>query len=125
MGRNGSLLNMARSAVVPALCVAFIGYFAYHAIIGPSGLLAWGGYTAERTELETRLAHLDGERKKLEQRARLLNPRKVDPDLADELVRKNLAVVRPDEVVIPLGCLCWSAFVPCVDICRSGRLSGA
>src|SRR3546814_5717035 len=89
MGRNGSLLNMARSAVVPALCVAFIGYFAYHAIIGPSGLLAWGRYTAERTELETRLAHLDGERKKLEQRARLINPRKVDPDLADELVRKT------------------------------------
>ncbi len=94
---------MAKGAAIPALCVAFMGYFAYHAFAGPSGLLAWGGYTRERQALEVRVAHLDGERRQLGQRARLLNPRKVDPDLADELVRKNLGVVRPDEIVIPLG----------------------
>ena len=27
---------------------------------------------------------------------------KVDTDLADELVRKNLNVVKPDEVIVPL-----------------------
>lgn len=103
MDKGTGITKMARNAVVPALCVAFIGYFAFHAVIGPSGLLAWGGYQRERTALEAQLAHLTGERAKLEQRTRLLNPRKVDPDLADELVRKNLGVIRPDEIVIPLG----------------------
>jgi cell division protein FtsB len=32
----------------------------------------------------------------------LLDPRHVDPDLADELVRRNLDLVKPDEVVVPL-----------------------
>src|SRR3546814_15105494 len=90
---------MARSAAVPAFCIAFIGYFAFHAVVGPSGLLAWSGYQRERSVLETRVAHLNGERIQLERRARLLDPRKVDPDLADELVRKNLGVIRPDEIV--------------------------
>lgn len=103
MDKGVILAKMAKGAVLPALCVAFMGYFAYHAVIGPSGLLAWGGYKRERAELEARVAHLDGERLRLQQRARLLNPRRVDPDLADELVRKNLGVVRPDEIVIPLG----------------------
>src|SRR3546814_4934933 len=76
---------MARSAAVPAFCIAFIGYFAFHAVVGPSGLLAWSGYQRERSVLETRVAHLNGERIQLERRARLLDPRKVDPDLADEL----------------------------------------
>ncbi len=91
------------AAVIPVICFAAIGYFAYHAVIGPSGLLAWGGYKRERATLENRVAQLDNERMRLQQRARLLNPRQVDPDLADELVRKNLGVVRPDEIVIPLG----------------------
>lgn len=103
MDKRTGLAKMARSAAIPAFCVAFIGYFAYHAVIGPTGLFAWGGYKRERALLEVRVAHLDGERTLLERRARLLNPRKVDPDLADELVRKNLGVIRPDEIIIPLG----------------------
>lgn len=97
------MIKLAKGAAMPALCVAFMGYFAYHAIIGPTGLLAWGGYKHERAALELKLDHLNGERERLQQRARLLNPKGVDPDLADELVRKNLGVVRPDEIVIPLG----------------------
>jgi cell division protein FtsB len=33
----------------------------------------------------------------------LLDPRKADPDMADELVRKDLGLVRPDEVIVPLN----------------------
>jgi hypothetical protein len=32
-----------------------------------------------------------------------IDPRKADPDLADEMVRKDLGLVRTDEVVVPLG----------------------
>ena len=103
MDKATGMMKMAKGAVIPALSIAFIGYFAYHAVIGPSGLLAWGGYKRERYEMQARLNHIDMERTKLERRAQLLNPRHVDPDLADELVRKNLGVVRPDEIVVPLG----------------------
>jgi len=39
----------------------------------------------------------------LAHRAALLDPRRVDPDLADELVRRDLGVARPDELVVPLN----------------------
>jgi len=32
----------------------------------------------------------------------LLDPRSADPDLADEMVRGQLGLVRPDEVIVPL-----------------------
>ena len=35
-------------------------------------------------------------------RSALLDPNKADPDMADELVRKDLGLVRPDEVIVPL-----------------------
>ena len=33
-------------------------------------------------------------------REELLDPRRADPDLADEMVRSELGLVRPDEVII-------------------------
>ena len=42
------------------------------------------------------------ERAQLRHRSALLDPRKADPDMADELVRKDLGLVRPDEVIVPL-----------------------
>ena len=35
-------------------------------------------------------------------RSALLDPRKADPDMADELVRRDLGLVRADEVILPL-----------------------
>jgi hypothetical protein len=32
----------------------------------------------------------------------LLDPRGADPDFADELVRRHLGVIRPDELIVPL-----------------------
>ena len=32
----------------------------------------------------------------------LLDPRRADPDLAEEMVRDKLGLVRPDEVIVPL-----------------------
>ena len=47
-------------------------------------------------------AKLEAERDRLKHRSALLDPRKADPDMADELVRRDLGLVRPDEVIIPL-----------------------
>ncbi len=48
------------------------------------------------------LAGLEAERNQLRHKSALLDPRKADPDLAEEMVRKDLGMVRADEVVVPL-----------------------
>ena len=73
------------------------------ALAGPSGLLAW---SENLSTLEQRKAHLQAlseERDELRNRVALLDPNHVDPDLAGELIRRNLNVVHPDEVVIKLN----------------------
>ena len=80
-----------------------VGTFAAHAIAGPNGVLAWGSYHRALLQRKTELAELQQQRAQLKHRADLLDPRKADPDMADELVRKNLGLVRPDEVILPLN----------------------
>lgn len=70
------------------------------AIAGPSGLFAWSENLRLRDARETRLAKLVVERDHLKNRVELLDPRHADPDLAGELVRSQMGVVHPDEVVI-------------------------
>ena len=102
MGGPKHLSGLIRRAAMPALALLVVGTFAGHAVAGPNGLLAWGGYHRALKERQVDLAQLEQERAQLRHRSRLLDPRKADPDMADELVRKDLGLVRPDEVVIPL-----------------------
>lgn len=93
---------MIRRAALPALALVIVGTFAGHAIAGPNGILAWGGYHRDLAERRSELASLEAERERLKHRSALLNPKKADPDLADEMVRKDLGLVRADEVIVPL-----------------------
>ena len=87
---------------MPALALIIVGTFAGHAVAGPNGILAWGGYHRALQERQAELAQLEVQRAQMRHRSALLDPRKADPDIADELVRKDLGLVRPDEVIIPL-----------------------
>ena len=102
MGGAKRSLGLIRRSAVPALALLIVGTFAGHAIAGPNGLLAWGGYHRALEERKVELAQLEEQRAQLRHRSALLDPRKADPDMADELVRKDLGLVRPDEVIIPL-----------------------
>jgi cell division protein FtsB len=84
------------------LCVGLVAFFAWHAIAGDSGLLALGGYRAEQSRLKAEAERVATEKAMLERRVALLEPSRVDPDLADELVRENLGLVRGDEFVVSL-----------------------
>jgi cell division protein FtsB len=53
-------------------------------------------------ERAVELAQLESEKTRLAHRARLLDPQRADPDLADEMVRSELGLVRPDEVIIAI-----------------------
>ena len=88
---------------MPALALIVVGTFAGHAIAGPNGILAWGGYHRALKERQAELSGLEQERAQLKHRSALLDPRKADPDMADELVRKDLGLIRPDEVIVPLN----------------------
>ena len=103
MGGASRSLSLIRRAAAPALALIVVGTFAGHAIAGPNGILAWGGYHRALKERQAELAQLQQEKAELKHRSDLLNPRKADPDMADELVRKQLGLVRPDEVIVPLN----------------------
>src|SRR3954451_8682578 len=95
-------LSLIRRVAMPALALIVVGTFAGHALAGPNGLLAWGGYHRALKDRQVELGMLEQERAQLRHRSTLLDPKKADPDMADELVRKDLGLVRPDEVIVPL-----------------------
>ena len=103
MGGASKTLRMMRRAALPALALIVVGNFAGYAVAGPNGLLAWGGYHRDLAQRKVELAGLEQQRASLRHRSHLLDPRKADPDMADELVRRDLGLVRPDEVVVPLN----------------------
>lgn len=80
-------------------CLLLMGGFA---IFGPSGVLAWGENQRLLAQRNTELAKLSTERDELRNRVALLDPRHADPDLTGELLRSNLNVVHPDEMVMLL-----------------------
>ena len=102
MGARNKSLGLIRRAAMPALALIVVGTFAGHAVAGPNGILAWGGYHRALQERQAELVTIEQQRAQMRHRSALLDPRKADPDMADELVRKDLGLVRPDEVIIPL-----------------------
>ena len=72
------------------------------AIAGPSGLLAWSENLRLLDQRQAQLTKIEAERKALENRVALLDPDHADPDMVGELLRSQLNVVHPNEVVIKL-----------------------
>lgn len=87
---------------MPAIAVFLLLLFIGYAIIGPNGILAWADYSRQLKQREMELKALQKQKVELENRVKLLDPRKADPDMVDELVRKQLGVMHPDEVVVPM-----------------------
>jgi cell division protein FtsB len=103
MGQVSHSWLIVRRAALPALAVLIIANFLGYAIVGSNGVMSLGDYRRMKAERVTELSRLQNERDRLAHRAQLLDPQRADPDLADEMVRGELGLVRPDEVVIPLN----------------------
>lgn len=97
-----SPLLLMRRAVLPAVGFLIIANFLGYAILGDNGVLAWGDYRRLKAEKAVELADLQAEKARLAHRNELLDPRNVDPDLGEELVRRELGLIRPDEVIIEI-----------------------
>ena len=66
-------------------------------------MFAYGDYKRQLAKRERDYAVLDRKREVLKNRVALLNPDHANPDMVDEMVRKELNVAHPDEVIVPLG----------------------
>lgn len=101
--RNPMVHFKPRGGKAEIFALAILLVLAGLAIAGPSGLLAWSDNLRLRDQRQAQLAQLTKERDALRNRVRLLDPKHADPDLAGQLVRSQLNVVHPDEVVIKVN----------------------
>ena len=95
--------RIQRERVTQAFALSALLLMAGMAVFGPSGLLAWSENNRLLESRQKELQQLSLERDDLKNRVALLDPRGVDPDIAGELLRKDLNVVHPDEMVMLLG----------------------
>jgi len=82
--------------------LGFLLVLAGLALAGPYGVLSWGENMALLEQRKQQIANLEAKRDELQNLVARLDPNQVDPDLATELVRRNLNVAHPDEYVLEL-----------------------
>ena len=92
--------RLPRETLTQSLALAALLLLGGVAIAGPSGLLAWSENNRLLAERKTELVQLAARRDELRNRVDLLDPRHADPDLVGELLRRDLNVAHPDEIVI-------------------------
>jgi cell division protein FtsB len=103
MAHIAKLRLLLFSAFGPAIAILLLLFFAGYVVLGSNGVLAWGDYSRQLQAAKVELHKTQDARAELKNRVEALDPRRVDPDLADELIRRQLGVVHHDEVVVPLN----------------------
>lgn len=103
MTHEGHRIQSPRDRLTQGVALAVLLLLGGMAIVGPSGLLAWGDNLRLLDQRRAQIAELTHERNELKLQVNALNPNKADPDFVGELIRKDLNVVHPDEVVIILN----------------------
>lgn len=96
-------LAILRRAGLPAAALILMGFFGYYAVLGPNGILSYRDYSRQLDKRRADYERLDKQRTELKNRVALLDPKRANPDMVDEMTRKNLNVVHPDEVIVPLN----------------------
>lgn len=74
--------------------------FAALALVGPTGVRACSDSKRLLEQRQAELAAAAAERDRIANRNRLLDPENADPDLVGELLRRDLNVAHPDEVIV-------------------------
>ena len=100
--RKSAFQRVMRRAALPALGLTIMAFFGAYAVLGPNGILAYGDYKKQLARREKQYAALDQKRAVLQNRVTLLDPDHANPDMVDEMVRRELNVAHPDEVIVPL-----------------------
>ena len=102
MAKHRTVWDLVKRAAGPAAALLVIAFFGGYALAGPNGVIAWGDYRHQLDRKQSELAKLEAQKKVIANRVSLLDPRKANPDLADELIRERLGYAHPDEIIIPM-----------------------
>ena len=100
--KRSRLTHILRRAALPAAGLTLMAFFGIYAVLGPNGLLAYGDYQRQLARRERDYGVVDRQRAVLKNRVALLDPDHANPDMVDEMVRRQLNVAHPDEVIVPL-----------------------
>ena len=100
MGLMQEISARARYVIGPVLGICAVGYFAFHAVHGDRGLIAWWNIKQRVSAAKQALAVTQGERETLERRVQLMEPGTLDPDMIEERARLMLNYGYADEIVI-------------------------
>lgn len=90
-----------RDVAAPALIACWIAYLGYGAIAGASGYRVLGELRTEGAAKRALFEETLARRLVLSQRAKLLNPHSLDPDMIDERIRAVLGYASPGDLVVP------------------------
>ena len=91
--------RVRRRALVLVPAAAALAYFAFHAIYGQAGYVAWVELRADAARVEAELERVRGLNAELEAAIGGLRPESPDPDAIESALR-DLGYVRPDELVV-------------------------
>lgn len=100
MRGNNNTPVFAREGLTQVVALGSLLLMGGLALAGPSGLLAWSENNRLLQERQKEVQQLTAERDDLRNRVALVDPRNVDADIAGELLRSDLNVVHPDEMVM-------------------------
>ncbi len=89
-----------RQIVVPIFAAVISGYFAFHAVFGDRGVLAYADLSEQVRDAQIRLAEAQSQREALQSDVRLLQRGSLDLNLLEERVRAVLNYVDEDDMLI-------------------------
>ena len=94
-----SVARVVGALIVPAICAAAVTYFGYFTIWGERGLMALASARTQLTAEQRQLDTLQIARERIQRRIALV--RAGDPDILQEVRRKQLLGAENGEVLVP------------------------
>lgn len=86
--------------LVSCCCLAMLAYFGWHAYSGPRGYGHRDQLAAQLDIFIKQEADITAQRAVIEARVVLMRPESIDPDLLDELARRELFLGKPNEILV-------------------------
>lgn len=102
MAKKDRNIRLAREGWTQTVALGILLALGAYIVMGPSGVLAWGENHRLLMERQREKQALTQEQSVLRNRVDLLNPRNADPDMAGEMMRRQLKFVYPNERVITI-----------------------
>jgi cell division protein FtsB len=90
-------------SLVGLSCLAMLSYFTWYSFYGARGLPYRDRLSGELVILEKQATDLTATRIAFDDRVKLLRPESIDPDLLDELARKELNMGKSNDIVVYAG----------------------